>query len=49
MTTNLCGTNEQFWEEAEQATIESLQKRIHLWDAAYKQIMNQTIMHTANA
>lgn len=39
MTSNLCGTNEQFWEEAEQATIESLQKRIDLWNGAHKQIM----------
>lgn len=38
MTSNLCGTNEQFWKEAEQATIESLQKRINLWDGVYKQI-----------
>jgi hypothetical protein len=39
MTSNLCGLNEEYWEEAEQATIESLQKRIDLWDGAYKQIM----------
>jgi len=39
MTSNLCGLNEQYWEEAEQATIESLQKRIDLWDGAYKQIV----------
>ena len=32
MTFNLCGTDEQFWKEAEQAIIESLQKRIDLWD-----------------
>jgi len=41
MTSNLCGTNEQFWKEAEHATIESLQKRIDLWDGAYRQIMNK--------
>ena len=40
MTSNLCGTNDQFWEEAEKATIESLKKRIELWDGAYTQIMN---------
>jgi hypothetical protein len=39
MTSNLCGLNDQYWEEAEQATIESLQKRIDLWDGAYNQIM----------
>lgn len=38
MTANLCETNEQFWEEAEQATIESLQKRINLWDGVYRQL-----------
>ncbi len=42
MTSNLCGTDEQFWKEAEQASIESLQKRIDLWDGAYRQIMNRT-------
>ena len=44
MTSNLCGTNEQFWKEVEQATIESLQKRIGLWDGVYKQItMNKQV------
>jgi len=38
MTSNLCGTDEQFWKEAEQATIESLQKRIDLWDGVYQEI-----------
>ena len=46
MTSNLCGTNELFWKEAEQATTESLQKRIDLWDGAYRQIMNRK--NTAN-
>lgn len=40
MTSNLCGTNNQFWKEAENATIESLQKRINLWDGAFHQITN---------
>lgn len=39
MTSNLCGTDDQIWKEAEQATIESLKKRIDLWDGAYRQIM----------
>jgi hypothetical protein len=47
MTANLCGSDEQFWKEAEQATITSLQKRIDLWDGAYRQISNKTT--TANA
>lgn len=41
MTSNLCGTNEKFWMEAEQATIESLQKRISLWNGAYKELINR--------
>jgi len=41
MTANLCSTNEQYWKEAEQATMESLQKRIDLWDGVYKQIVNR--------
>ena len=36
MTANLCGSNEQYWKEAEDAVIASLQKRIQLWDGAYK-------------
>lgn len=42
MTSNLCGTDDHFWKEAEQATIEALQKRITLWDGAYRQITNRT-------
>lgn len=38
MTSNLCGTNEQFWLEAEQATLQSLQKRILLWDGVYQKL-----------
>ena len=39
MTANLCGDNEDFWQEALAATIASLQQRIRLWDGAYHQIM----------
>jgi pyrroloquinoline quinone (PQQ) biosynthesis protein C len=41
MTSNLCGTDSQFWKEAEQATIESLYTRINLWDGAYREITNR--------
>ena len=41
MTSNLCGSNEQLWEEAEKASVESLQKRINLWDGVYKQLQNK--------
>jgi hypothetical protein len=47
MTANLCDANEQFWKEAEQATIESLQKRIDLWDGAYRQIMKRKLTASA--
>jgi hypothetical protein len=39
MTSNLCETKEQFWEEAEKATLTSLKKRIELWDGVYERIM----------
>ena len=38
MTSNLCGDNEAFWKEAQDASIQSLQKRIDLWDAVYEAI-----------
>lgn len=39
MTANLCGNDESKWKEAEDATIESLKKRIALWDGVYAEIM----------
>ncbi|WEK20662.1 MAG: DUF3050 domain-containing protein [Candidatus Pedobacter colombiensis] len=39
MTSELCGDNESYWKAAEAATIESLKKRIELWDGAYEEIM----------
>lgn len=42
MTANLCGENAEFWKEAEQVAIESLQKRIDLWNGAYKNIMTSS-------
>ncbi|MBB2147106.1 DUF3050 domain-containing protein [Pedobacter sp. LMG 31464] len=41
MTANLCGTNEEFWEQATEATIQSLQKRINLWDGALADILER--------
>jgi hypothetical protein len=43
MTANLCGNNQQFWQEVEEATIQSLQKRIQLWDGVYGAIMQEKI------
>ncbi len=40
MTESLCGNNEAYWEEATQVIIQSLQKRIHLWDGVYEAIMS---------
>lgn len=42
MTANLCGTDEQFWDEAEHATVESLKMRLNLWNGAYRQIVSRT-------
>ena len=39
MTSNLCGTNDLFWKEAELATMHSLQKRIELWDGVYNKLL----------
>lgn len=39
MTDNLCGNNQEFWLEAEQATILSLKHRINLWNGVYDAIM----------
>lgn len=41
MTSNLCSNKKEYWEEAEKVTIESLQKRIKLWDGAYNQILKR--------
>jgi hypothetical protein len=42
MTSNLCDDNEEFWKEAEDAVIQSLKRRIGLWDGVYKQLMERT-------
>lgn len=44
MMTHLCGTNEQLWQEAEQAIKESLEMRIELSNGAYKQITKKKEM-----
>lgn len=41
MTANLCGENEQFWKEAEEATVLSLQKRIKLWDGVFDHLTSK--------
>lgn len=49
MTENLCGTNAQFWKEAEEAVIESLERRIGLWDGIYKQLTERTTAADKNS
>jgi hypothetical protein len=45
MTANLCLDNQAYWDAAEKATVESLQKRIDLWNGAYHQIIkNRTAL-----
>jgi hypothetical protein len=39
MMANLCGNDEQKWNEAEEAILISLQKRIKLWDGVYRQML----------
>jgi hypothetical protein len=41
MTAELCGTDQQKWDEVEQASIIALQKRIALWDDIYNEIINR--------
>jgi len=41
MTSNLCEANAAFWVEAEAATVESLKKRIRLWDGIYNLIKSR--------
>jgi hypothetical protein len=38
MTTELCGDDEQKWQEATEASVAALQKRISLWDGIYEEI-----------
>lgn len=38
MTENLCGQNDDYWQEAELATIDSLKRRLDLWNGAYNEI-----------
>jgi hypothetical protein len=51
MTSNLCHDNQKYWDEVELATVESLEKRLKLWDGAYYQIMEKQsigIFHSNN-
>lgn len=41
MTSDLCGDNEAYWKAAEEMSMESLRKRIGLWDGAYRAILQR--------
>jgi hypothetical protein len=41
MTANLCGQNEQFWQEAEEAVVQCLEKRLGLWNGVYEEITHR--------
>lgn len=41
MTAGLCGEDEILWQEAEAATVASLEKRLVLWNGAYGKIMER--------
>jgi hypothetical protein len=43
MTYNLCGSDESFWIEAESAAFNSLEKRIELWNGAYREILQNRL------
>ncbi|MBB3054891.1 DUF3050 domain-containing protein [Mucilaginibacter gotjawali] len=47
MTTELCGTDEQKWNEVEAASVAALQKRIGLWDGIYKQILSTKVLEAS--
>ncbi len=38
MTATLCGENTHYWQEAEVAVVQCLQKRLALWDGIYQEI-----------
>ncbi len=44
MTANLCGENEQYWAEAQEAIVQSLKSRIVLWDGIYKQLAEKKML-----
>lgn len=48
MTANLCNDNEQYWLEAEEIIIQSLQQRIELWNGVYRQLTERKNTETSN-
>lgn len=44
MTAELCGDDEQKWDEITAASITALQKRLKLWDGVYEEILNNQLV-----
>ncbi len=44
MTQNLCKQDDRLWDEAHDAVVESLKKRKHLWDGAYRAIQQRRLV-----
>lgn len=44
MTARLCGNNEQYWHEAQEAIVRSLQQRIELWNGVYTTIKAGSVL-----
>lgn len=44
MTAQLCGDNDLYWQEAEQATRKSLQQRIQLWNGVYQSLLEKKVL-----
>jgi hypothetical protein len=43
MIQELCGNDEQKWQEATQVSIEALKMRMHLWDGVLKEIESVSV------
>jgi hypothetical protein len=43
MIEKLCGGNEKLWQEVENIAIQSLQKRIELWDGIYEELNSKAL------
>ena len=49
MTANLCKDNEEYWKEAEEVVINSLKRRVELWNGVYRQLAGRATTNTGLA